>query len=41
MNKNNRVVAILGINARTEWQLAKDFGKYCSMEPKLIHATFS
>ena len=23
------------IRARTEWQLSQDFGKYCSMKPKL------
>jgi hypothetical protein len=28
------------IRARTEWQLCKDFEKYCSMEPKLSQLDF-
>jgi hypothetical protein len=28
------------IRARTEWQLCKDFEKYCSMEPKLPQLDF-
>ena len=28
------------IRARTEWQLCKDFEKYCSMEPKLTQRDF-
>jgi hypothetical protein len=28
------------IRARTEWQLCKDFEKYCSMEPKLSQLYF-
>jgi len=28
------------IRARTEWQLCKDFKKYCSMEPKLTQRDF-
>jgi hypothetical protein len=39
-HKNSRNATAWLIRARTEWQLAKDFGKCCSREPKLTQRGF-